>query len=75
MDRIGGERRPRSLSDVATAARFCDGLKYIGLVGAMADPPEIPGSYRPIEVMATLIKNTTKPIRLCLPPRMFCSLQ
>jgi trimethylamine--corrinoid protein Co-methyltransferase len=37
-------------------------LKYIGLVGAMADPPEIPGSYRPIEVMATLIKNTTKPI-------------
>jgi trimethylamine--corrinoid protein Co-methyltransferase len=62
VDRIGGERRPTSISDVATAARFCDGLKYIGLVGAMADPPEIPGSYRPVEVMATLIKNTTKPI-------------
>ena len=62
VDRPGVERRPTCISDVATGARFCDGLKYIGLVGAMADPPEIPGSYRPIEVMATLIKNTTKPI-------------
>jgi trimethylamine--corrinoid protein Co-methyltransferase len=62
VDRIGGARRPATLSDVSTAARFCDGLKYIGMVGAMADPPEIPGCYRPVEVMAALIKNTTKPI-------------
>lgn len=62
LDSIGGERRRSTLSDVATAARFCEGLKYIGMVGAMADPPDIPGCYRPVEVMAALIKNTTKPI-------------
>ena len=62
LDNIGGERRQATLSDVATAASFCDGLKYIDVVGAMADPPEIPGGYRPVEVMAALIKNTTKPI-------------
>ena len=64
LDSIGGERRQATLSDVATAASFCDGLKYIDIVGAMADPPELPGYYRPVEVMATLIKNTTKPILL-----------
>jgi trimethylamine--corrinoid protein Co-methyltransferase len=62
LDSIAGERRQSTLSDVATAARFCEGLKYIGMVGAMADPPDIPGGYRPVEVMAALIKNTTKPI-------------
>jgi trimethylamine--corrinoid protein Co-methyltransferase len=62
VDSVGGERRQTTLSDVTTAASFCDGLKYIDLVGAMADPPEIPGCYRPVEVMATLIKNTTKPV-------------
>jgi trimethylamine---corrinoid protein Co-methyltransferase len=62
LDGIGGERRQSTLSDVATAAQFCEGLKCIGLVGAMADPPDIPGGYRPVEVMAALIRNTTKPI-------------
>jgi len=62
LDSIGGERRQSTLSDVATAASFCDRLKYIDIVGAMADPPELPGYYRPVELMATLIKNTTKPI-------------
>jgi trimethylamine--corrinoid protein Co-methyltransferase len=62
VDSVGGERRQTTLSDVATAASFCDGLKYIDIVGAMADPPGIPGCYRPVEVMATLIKNTTKPV-------------
>jgi trimethylamine--corrinoid protein Co-methyltransferase len=62
VDSIGGERRQATLSDVATAASFCDGLKYIDMVGAMADPPELHGRYGPVEVMATLIKNTTKPI-------------
>src|SRR5208337_4051128 len=62
VDSAGGERRQATLSDVTTAASFCDGLKYIHMVGAMADPPELPGRYGPVEVMATLIKNTTKPI-------------
>ena len=61
-DSVGGERRETTLADVAIAASFGDGLKYIHMVGAMADPPEIPGNYRPVEVMANLIKNTTKPI-------------
>ncbi len=62
LEKIGGERRQTTLSDVATAARFGDALKHIGIVGAMADPPDLPGCYRPVEVMAALIKNTTKPI-------------
>jgi len=62
VDNIGEQRRYATLADVATAARFCDGLKHIDIVGAMADPHELPGSYRSVEVMATLIRNTAKPL-------------
>jgi trimethylamine--corrinoid protein Co-methyltransferase len=62
VDAVGGTRRPTNLCDVATAARFCDGLEHIDIVGAMADPPDLPGSYKPVAVMAELVKNTTKPV-------------
>ena len=62
VDELRGPRRFASLDDVATAARFCDALDHINIPGAMSDPHEIPASYRCVEVMATMLRNTTKPI-------------
>ena len=62
LDELCQPRRWSTLADVATGARFSDALPYINLVGAMADPHEIDVSYRPVEVMAMALKNTTKPI-------------
>lgn len=56
------ERRYPSLADVKTAARLGDGLPGINVVGAMADPHELPPEYRCVFVAAELLKNTTKPI-------------
>jgi trimethylamine--corrinoid protein Co-methyltransferase len=56
------ERRYASLEDVATATRLADALPHINLVGSMADPHEIPVSYRCVAVAAAQLKNTTKPI-------------
>lgn len=62
VDKIGGPRRYATLNDVAAASRLGDALDGLTIVGAMADPHEIPVGYRCVEVMATMIKNTTKPI-------------
>lgn len=62
LDTVGGQRRYATLQDVATAARLGDALDELTIVGAMADPHEIPSAYRCVEVAATMIKNTTKPI-------------
>ena len=62
LEQIGGDRRFASLADVAAAARLGDALPGLTIVGAMADPHEIPVAYRCVEVMATLLKHTTKPI-------------
>ena len=62
IDTPGQPRRPASLADVATAARFGDALDTITIVGAMADPQEVPPSMRCIEVAATMLRHTTKPI-------------
>jgi len=56
------QRRYTTLEDVAIATRLADGLPWINLVGAMADPQEIPVAYRCVEVAAAQLKNTTKPI-------------
>ena len=69
VENLGGERRYASLDDVVTAARFADALDGINIVGAMADPQEIPVEYRCVEVMATVAKNTTKPITFWLHDR------
>jgi len=58
----GGQRRYATLEDVATAARFCDALEMINIVGAMSDPHELPIETRCVEVLAAQIKNTTKPV-------------
>lgn len=62
LEQIGGGRRFASLNDVVSASRIGDALPGMTVVGAMADPHEIPVQYRCVEVMATLLKHTTKPI-------------
>ncbi|MHB1456250.1 MAG: trimethylamine methyltransferase family protein [Armatimonadota bacterium] len=62
IDNLGDERRYATLDDVATATRCADALDMISIPGAMSDPCEIPVSYRTIEVAATMLRNTTKPI-------------
>lgn len=55
-------RRYPSLDDVRTAAQLADGLPSINIVGAMADPHELPVEWRCVAVAAEQIKHTTKPI-------------
>ncbi|MBT3294959.1 MAG: hypothetical protein HN919_17465 [Verrucomicrobia bacterium] len=62
LDEIGAQRRFPSMADVATAARFADALPNINIPGSMADPHETPVGYRCVEVCATMLRNTTKPI-------------
>ncbi len=62
LERLGGPRRPAGLPDVAAAARLGDALDYLTMVGAMADPQEIPVARRCVEVFATLLRETTKPV-------------
>ena len=62
VDEPGAERRYARLEDVAIAAQFAESLETINLVGAMADPQDVPVQVRSIEVLAAQIKNTTKPV-------------
>jgi trimethylamine--corrinoid protein Co-methyltransferase len=56
------QRRYATLEDAATATRLADGLLLINLVGAMSDPYELPVECRCVQVAATQLANTTKPI-------------
>ncbi len=62
LDELGTQRRFASMEDVATAARFGDALPNINMPGAMSDPHEVPVAYRCVEVCATMLRNTTKPV-------------
>jgi len=62
VDEVGGGRRFATLADAAAAAGFADALDEINIVGAMSDPHEIPIQARCVEVLAALIRNTTKPV-------------
>lgn len=62
VDVPGGRRRFAGLQDVAMATRFSDALPEINIPGAMADPHELPASWRAVAVMAEMLRNTTKPI-------------
>lgn len=57
-----GTRRFACLDDVHQAARLAQVLPEIHIVGAMADPHEIDIAYRCVEVAASLLKTTTKPM-------------
>ncbi|MFC1537251.1 trimethylamine methyltransferase family protein [Gemmatimonadota bacterium] len=62
IDDVAKERRHTTLADVATATRFADALDEINIAGAMSDPYEISVEARCVEVLATMIRNTTKPV-------------
>lgn len=62
VDQMGGGRRYTEMKDVAAASRFGDALEHITVVGAMADPHDVPVGCRCVEVMATMMRNTTKPL-------------
>lgn len=64
IDEPGAPRRYAVMPDVETAARFGDALDGITICGAMADPNDVPVSYRCVEVMAAMLRNTTKPLAL-----------
>lgn len=62
VDNIGEKRRYTTLEDVKTATRFADALDCINVPGAMSDPHELDVSSRSVEVLAEMIRNTTKPV-------------
>jgi len=62
VEKPGEDRRFATLEDVAAATRVADALDSITIPGAMSDPHEIPVGYRCVEVAATMIRNTTKPV-------------
>ncbi|MBW2049356.1 MAG: trimethylamine methyltransferase family protein [Deltaproteobacteria bacterium] len=62
IDDAGSDRRYATLEDVKTACKLADALDYITIAGAMSDPYEVPVGYRCVEVMAEMVRNTTKPI-------------
>ena len=62
VDDSGTQRRYAELEDVAVATRFGDKLPWLNLVGAMADPHEVPPQCRCVETAVTQIRNTTKPV-------------
>lgn len=62
IDEVGSDRRYATLKDVKTACKLADALDCITIAGAMSDPYELPVGYRCVEVMAEMIRNTTKPI-------------
>jgi trimethylamine---corrinoid protein Co-methyltransferase len=64
IDAATGQRRYPTLDDVRAATRLGDALDQIHIVGAMADPHELPISYRCVVVASEMIRNTTKPIGL-----------
>ena len=62
VESLGGPRRYATLADVASAARIGDALPWVNVVGAMADPHELPITSRCVEVLATMLKQTVKPL-------------
>ena len=69
VDEVGHARRYASLDDVATACRLADALGGVTVAGAMSDPHELPVAYRCVEVLATMLANTTKPLTFWLHDR------
>ena len=61
--------RPPTIQDTRRGIDLADALPNINIVGAMADPADIPEPVRYICQMAELVKRTRKPIRTWVPDR------
>jgi len=63
VDSQTNQRRAATVQDARDAIRLGDALENINIVGSMAQPEEIPESYRSVFLTAELIKGTSKPSR------------
>ena len=57
------KRRAATIQDARDAIRLGDALENISIVGSMAQPQEVPETYREVFLTAELVKGTTKPTR------------
>jgi trimethylamine--corrinoid protein Co-methyltransferase len=69
IDEPASKRRFARLNDVADAAVMGDALDNINIVGAMADPHDVPAHCRCVSVLASLMRNTVKPVHFWLHDR------
>ena len=69
IDEVSQPRRYTTLDDVAVACRLADAMDGLTISGAMSDPNELPSEYRCVEVLASMIRNTTKPLAFWLHDR------
>jgi trimethylamine--corrinoid protein Co-methyltransferase len=63
IDPQTGRRRPARIQDSRDAIRLGDALSNITIVGAIAQPEEIPEIHRDVVLTAELVKGTAKPTR------------
>ncbi len=63
VDSKTNKRRAATLQDARDAIRLGDALENISIVGSMAQPEEIPESWRSVFLTGELVKGTSKPSR------------
>ena len=63
VDSKTNKRRAATVQDARDAIRLGDALENINIVGSMAQPEEIPESYRSVFLSGELVKGTNKPSR------------
>jgi len=63
IDSITGDRRSPTLADSRAGIRLADALPNISIVGALAQPAEVPDGLCDVLLTAELVKGTTKPGR------------
>jgi trimethylamine--corrinoid protein Co-methyltransferase len=63
VDPKTNKRRNATVQDARDAIRLGDALENINIVGSMAQPEEVPESYRSVFLSAELVKGTGKPSR------------
>ncbi len=63
IDSQSGRLRPACIADARNAIRLGDALENITIVGAMAQPAEIPVTCRDVALTAELVKGSSKPTR------------
>jgi len=63
IDLDTGQRREATLGDARSAMALGDALENITIVGSMAQPKEVPESYRDVFLTGELLKATRKPTR------------
>lgn len=63
IDLNTGKRREARRQDMRDAIALGDALENIDIVGSMAQPADVPASYRDVFLTGELLKGTTKPTR------------